>query len=1044
VNWDYKFDARALKKLGVPDQQRVIAILTLGVGCFFGGYLSANPKPAEASEKIEEEKKALNLSHRDYSFGYWKNGLRKHKDDKSKDILAIETGYFGLSLNMAQLDQAKFGLISDDLDYAEGLAVNGQRMVDLEDAELSIELEKEGKVFRAVSSGAAAERLANEKFQATRLWESARYVQHFEVQGLVFKSADGETLATDSLLRIIAWPNSLTLTAEVAPAITYNNGPEFGVHGKAQCVVEQPHVIADQPGLENEQFTIESWVKVPKVFYTKSRGWIICKNRHEAIEGNYGFSLFGRQIRANMNIGGAGPNNRHTLKTNHQALVADTWHHLAMTYDGKTFSMYVDGNLKDSKVIGKKRLLGTGSLSIGKRADGRGNMNPVIMDQLRVWNRPLSRNELIRHTRRPAVISNRNGLTYENDFESGAEVEHPAWENAKLSVRLKNSKNNWHAEQTLAGKWSVGDNHKVTVNCDLEGKDNPQTKVSVNMRLNELPAVSYDKEFNCYVARVDRPKRDWRGGTSPLRNYDDIDITVDSNEETTIPFLLEMFNPASITGLVPILCDENGAPTGIPVQLSKNWHHKKMGNYLRAYALLPTTKGQKKYKLRVAYGFYGKVPSASHAQLSLVGWGGNGRWDQLAIGSWGETYCMDMDMSNVDVAVTDVRMLMARNGEQGKKWNWTDAGWGGDWLGLNDAKGAKHLFNGIKTAYLSHGPCLTEAKYDGHYGAQQDVDFTSTVRTLRTDDHARTFTTMKYVFDRKVNADGWLFKMGRSHSLVTPKIAYGNSQGLIKEYQVPNGVKNGAKFIPRTTLSGPGPWWVSFPGAYTNDGRDWGTGYRAMVIRSYKVNAGGGLYTNPTVEFPAYKGSKDGKPNIDFLLTAPEGVDEFQPGDTVEFDVEWITLPRVAADYYGPNETFRKHVTENPSSWKTTHREAMRNDLKITVDGGDLLHPYPIIIETTKEEVTVNIEGGVGYVPIRFDGLKQAKGYAIYQIVDGKEVKLEQSVHGNDFWQTDYNAKTNLFKITYNLPLDGLKKSTWILKQMLVGSETARETTLGR
>ncbi|MFK7911107.1 MAG: hypothetical protein AB8F34_10995 [Akkermansiaceae bacterium] len=56
-----------------------------------------------------------------------------------------------------------------------------------------------------------------------------------------------------------------------------------------------------------------------------------------------------------------------------------------------------------------------------------------------------------------------------------------------------------------------------------------------------------------------------------------------------------------------------------------------MGANLRAYALLPKINGKKKYKLRIGYGFFGKVPSAIHAQLSLVGYDGNDRWDQHAI-----------------------------------------------------------------------------------------------------------------------------------------------------------------------------------------------------------------------------------------------------------------------------------------------------------------------------------------------------------------------------------------------------------------------------
>jgi len=259
---------------------------------------------------------------------------------------------------------------------------------------------------------------------------------------------------------------------------------------------------------------------------------------------------------------------------------------------------------------------------------------------------------------------------------------------------------------------------------------------------------------------------------------------IEADEKGRIPLMLEMKRPASVTGVCPILCDEHGIPTGIPVQISKNWHLKEMGSYLRAYTLLPTVRGRQKYKLRFVYGFYGAVPSASHGQLSLVGWGGNGRWDQLAIGAWGETYCMDIDMSCVDVTVTDIRMLMARNGVDGEKWSWTDAGWGGDWLGLSDSKGDKLFINDVRAAYLAHGPCLTDVKYSGYYGASKEVDVKSTVRTLRTDDYARTFSNLSYKFDKAVKADGWLFKMGRSHSLVTPNIAYGNRAGLIEDHKV--------------------------------------------------------------------------------------------------------------------------------------------------------------------------------------------------------------------------------------------------------------------
>ena len=118
-------------------------------------------------------------------------------------------------------------------------------------------------------------------------------------------------------------------------------------------------------------------------------------------------------------------------------------------------------------------------------------------------------------------------------------------------------------------------------------------------------------------------------------------------------------------------------------------------------------------------------------------------------------------MSLVDVAITDVRMLMARAGLNGRKWGWTNAGWGGDWLHARDEQEKKHYFSEMKTAYLSHGPCLTEVQYDGKYGSEREVDVKATVRTTRSDDYARTFQQLRYVFDATNSFEkGWLFKMG--------------------------------------------------------------------------------------------------------------------------------------------------------------------------------------------------------------------------------------------------------------------------------------------
>jgi hypothetical protein len=77
------------------------------------------------------------------------------------------------------------------------------------------------------------------------------------------------------------------------------------------------------------------------------------------------------------------------------------------------------------------------------------------------------------------------------------------------------------------------------------------------------------------------------------------------------------------------------------------------------------------------------------------------------------------------------------------------------------------------------------------------------------------------------------------------------------------------------------------------------------------------------------------------------------------------------------------------------------------------------------------IKGGVGAVPVRFEGLPSAGGYLLERLENGRSNPLDQSVHGNDFWQTDWDPSRNTYSQTYNLPLDGSPESTWVLRRVV-------------
>ncbi len=614
---------------------------------------------------------------------------------------------------------------------------------------------------------------------------------------------------------------------------------------------------------------------------------------------------------------------------------------------------------------------------------------------------------------------------------SGAE----GWRDARVEVQLKGADLACRTEKAYTGQWCAATTNELTLTYNAAGRvtSGEGLAVRVSAGTNNVLPVTFESAKNCFVASVQKLKRTFKTGYTDIRDYDEFLITVDNAGEDAkeVPFLLDLRDTANITGLCPVLCDTAGRPTGIPVQLSKNWHYKPMGAYLMAYSSLPAKPGRTEYLLRVAYGFYGTLPSASHAQLSLVGYsrkGGNGRWDQLAVGCWGETICFDMDMSLVNLAVTDVRMLMARNGLGGVKWGWTDAGWGGDWFEMLDEAGDKLAFSGLKTAYLSHGPCLTDARHKGFYGARREVTFDARVLTLRTDDYARTLQRFRYTFNvPAANTNISLFRQGRTSEYSTPRVAYGNRYGLIREAQVKPDLSPRELFVDRLTLAGDGPWWVSFPGARHTNNRDWGTGYRALVIRSYKALINGRTYAKPTISLPVNRAGRQAV-DVDLLLVPPREAECFQPGDGIEFEVEWITLPRVADDYYGPNEMFRNHLSDNPSSWKTAYREAIGNDLLVTARGGRVVGRYPVVIRAEASVVDVGIQGGVGFVPVRFEGLPSAKGAALFEVAGGREVLFDQAVHGNDFWQADYDEGTGAYALTYNLPLDSRPASVWRLK----------------
>lgn len=981
-----------------------------------------------SASPINKELPAL-LSPRDFSFGFFPQGWRRDKvDDSRQDLLRFETGYYGFEIDADDIQHPRFSLIDDGMGALKALASGAARSNSLAPAKLSVAIEKDGKTYRAVTCLSGTRTDAG-RMEDIRLWESGSLAQHYELHKVEFADEQGNILEGSANLRIIGWPDSLTFTAEITPASVYTDGPVIGATQAGRFLSKEGLVIPHSEQIDPAHFTLEGWMKLPEQWeFPSGIAWLACKNPHPAKDGFFGLYLEKDTPVAAMNIGGGGKN---SFKLKSRPLTKGKWSHLALTYDGKKATFYVNGKNSGSTPIDRERIPGNGHFFVGRAQEPAEN-GRLLVDDVRLWNRALTPKEIAVRYAKPNLNRNTEGLVYEETF--GTKVP-PAkvWADAKVSLSFEGAGRDWQANQTISGNWPEGQVKPFTLVCDVAGKRLPPAEVAVRVLNPEIP-VSYNAVYNAQVASVQNLKYLNPAKDPSRREYDDFLIEVDNkgSEAGAVPFVLDLQDAPGITGIHPSLCFEDGRPTGVHVQIGKNWHCKPA--YFRGFTMLPAPVGTTRYLMRLSYGFYGGVPKASHSQLSLLGWGGNGRWDQIAIGATGETLCFDVEHCLTKGFVTDNRGMLVRNGADGPLWKWVEAGWGGDWLCVNKPDGEKLDPVGMKTLYVAHGPCLSEVEYSCQLGHGGEVGLRSTVRVPRTDDYVRTFFKNTYDFHAALpTAGSWLFKVGDSRGFNTPRVCYGNREGLLGEQLPLPGAKRGDTPVDRLELSGEGPWWIAFPESRTapRKGKEgFGSAAKALVIRSYKATYGGKTVSSPSISLVVNGVKSDGRMDYSLLVKPPAGLTDYKPGDKVEIETEWITVPHNADDYYGPNEALRAHLVESPGSWKTVHREARGNDLVVTASGGAVSSAYPVIVEVKDPEVALSIQGGVGYVPVRFDGLKSVDGYKLYEVVNGKLIELNQAVKGNDFWQTDYNSTSHTYSLTYNLPLDGKPASRWILKQV--------------
>ncbi len=527
----------------------------------------------------------------------------------------------------------------------------------------------------------------------------------------------------------------------------------------------------------------------------------------------------------------------------------------------------------------------------------------------------------------------------------------------------------------------------------------------------EPNATTYDADRGCYVINI----KNYDGWDEDRFERILITLTNATASDRTVRLDFARTNglwPGAV-GTVMILRDLNGTPVGIPVQLSKNWHHatedRWIGPWFHGLTILTVPASSTlSFEADTMTQNYGGVPAASHAQLCLVGYGDNTQqWEESAIGCWNENLCYDPNRNSIG---TDSRPLMLYGIDNWGTNRWTGGNVGGcDFLNYTNGAGIRQYHSRIRTWYKRYGPNLTDVIHAGKT-ADSKIEFTYSAGLYRSRDYTRglhrirydvtTDTDFKRMVFFQMGADSYNFNSSTN-------MAYGYGTQITPVLQWTNSNQTTPIQLTNST-----PWFSTIDAPIAVKIDDGVTNYyrpanRGFIIRSWKARIHGVDNVKPWFV------STGNRVN----LVPPAGVTNLLAGDYVEAEIERVYLPKAGDDYAGSDAHLRTALGSYSNTHSMVVREAIGNNLAVNVQAGSLLHTYPLEIGVTNDYALFSVTGGLGYVSVTFSGVSDYRNPLIEEWNGTSWTVVDQSVFGNDFWQTDYNSTNLSWDITYNLPL---------------------------
>ncbi len=501
-----------------------------------------------------------------------------------------------------------------------------------------------------------------------------------------------------------------------------------------------------------------------------------------------------------------------------------------------------------------------------------------------------------------------------------------------------------------------------------------------------------------------------------------------TDRELNVPLIFDPVSARAVTGTVMLLCETDGSPSGIPVQISKNWHttvdtvHK--GTWLRGYTMIPLAAGESKsFKLRVVYGYWsgGTVAAASHSFLSIVGWNqrANWKWDESALGAWGEALTYDPTRHAGRANMADVRPVFTTSMNGGEH-GWTENVGGGNFLLYYDSAGTFRFNKLMKTCYKWSGPNITEVLYSG-ITDDGKVRFVNTVRGVASLDYHRKFNKFRYEFLQDVDEPSRLlfFQMG-ADGYNGPELTHyyhGTGGGLSSTTAAdPDG--NQYKGDPVLFTDN----WLA-----TNDTTAWRNpdnyAFRGFLGLSSSLNGEPfDLYMHPY-------GLGGSSPRQLFDLSSNSVSRSYTAGDVVEGELEFIMPAKNAASYWGGDSEFSGRLQAYGNEWNAVYDEYRYNrDLDVSLTVGTMMENYPLEIASNVGEVladfTVN-SGGLGHIPVVLRNVSKDAVIGVQRFVDGEWQWYDDgSFSERNYYQGFYNTSGSLdCAFSFKRPTSDLSES---------------------